>query len=127
MPNNDTALQLVSRSVSIRCVIEHWASAPNYDSFHSILKEYIAVNIENTDFQKTCSTSFRITVESFNKRIEHKTKVDKIETIAYLPFKGEVKLKDAENEYFYIEYNGSDPMKLPPQPEQIFFGKWVSK
>lgn len=82
--------------------------------------------MNNPDFQKSCSTSFRITVESFNKRIEQKTKVEKIETVGYLPFEGDVKLKDSENEYFYIEYNGSDPMNLPPQPEQIFFGKWVS-
>lgn len=102
---------------------EHWASASTYDSFHQQLKEYIAANKSNPDFKK----SFRITVESFNKRIEHKTKVDKIETIAYLPFEGEVKLKDPECEYFYIEFHGSDNMNLPPEPEQIFFGKWVNK
>lgn len=105
---------------------EHWASASNYEAFHHQLKEFLAKNKETEEFKQLCSSSFRITVESFNKKIEHKTKIDKIETLDYLPFNGEVKLQDAEFEYFYIEFNGLDSMKVPPQPEQIYFGRWVS-
>lgn len=72
-------------------------------------------------------SSFRITVESYNKHIQQKDKVNKIETLTYLPFKGDVNLKNPDFEYFYIEYYGLDTVNVLDQPEQIFFGKRVRR
>lgn len=119
-------MQLVSRSISIRCVIEHWSSATNFDSFHHQLKDFIANNKECPEFKQICEDSFRITVESFNKTIQQKTKIDKIETLYYLPFDGEVNLRNPKSEFFYIEYFVRDPINVPIEPDEIFFGKWVS-
>lgn len=127
MPSDDFALKLVSRSVSIRSVLEHWSSASTYDSFHSIMKEYIAENIGNPQFNHLQKSSFRITVETFNKKIQQKDKIDKIETLTYLPFNGEVDLKNPDFEYYYMEYYGHDSNNAPSEPCQIFFGKWVCK
>lgn len=127
LPNDDFATQLVSRSISIRGIIEHWSSGTTYDAFHEQLKQYLAANADNPHFNNIVKTeSFRITVELFNKHIQQKDKIDKIETLAYLPFEGDVNLKNPNMECFYIEYYGLDPMNVPEQPEQIFFGKWVS-
>lgn len=125
LPSVDCALELASRSVSIRSVLEHWSSAINYDSFHEQMKWYIASNCDSPHFIRMQNASFRITVESYNKHIKQKCKVDKIETLAYLPFDGMVNLKNPDNEFFYIEFYGLNPNEVPVEPKQIFFGKWV--
>lgn len=126
LPNDDFAKQLVSRSISVRGVIEHWSSGTTDNSFHQQLKDFVASNIQNPQFKDVLKSTFRITVESYNRRIQQKDKVNKIETLAYLPFEGDVNLKSPECEYYYIEYYGLDPMNVPEKPEQILFGKWVS-
>lgn len=127
MPSDDRALQLVSRSISIRCVIEYWANATTYDQFHSEMYKHINSNLESVNFQPLIEQSFRITVETYNKHIQHKEKVAKIETLSYLPFKGDVNLKKPDFECYYIEFYGLDPNNVPEQPNQILFGKWVRK
>lgn len=126
LPNDEFALELAARCASIRSVIEHWASASACDLFHSQLKAYIASHQKDAHFIELYNSSFRITVETFNKRIQQKEKVDKIETLAYLPFNGDINLKNPNIEYFYIEYYEHNPMNLPIQPEHYYFGKWVS-
>lgn len=126
LPNDDFAKQLVSRSISVRGVIEHWSDGTTDNSFHQQLKDFVASNIQNQQFKDVLKSTFRITVESYNRRIQQKDKVNKIETLAYLPFEGDVNLKSPECEYYYIEYYGLDPMNVPEKPEQILFGKWVS-
>lgn len=89
------------------------------------LKDYIAAKEDSPHFKELLNASFRVTVETFNKRIQQKEKVERIETLAYLPFEGEVNLKNPDFEYFYVEYYGHNPMNLPTQPEHYYFGKWV--
>ncbi|XP_031619867.1 tRNA (guanine(10)-N2)-methyltransferase homolog [Contarinia nasturtii] len=126
LPSIECARQLVSRSVSIRCILEHWSSASNYESFHKDLRDFVAKNKEDANFQQLCKSSFRITVETYSKTIQHKMKVDKIETLDYLPFEGDVKLKNPDFECCYIEFYGLDPNNAPAEPYNIYFGKWVA-
>lgn len=49
-----------------------------------------------------------------------------METFNYLPLKGEVNLKDAVVNWWYIEYYGLDTLNVPEKPLDIVFGKWVS-
>lgn len=91
------------------------------------MKEYISSNLENEPLKQMIKQSFRITVETYNKHIQHKEKVDKIETLSYLPFQGDVNLKKPDFECYYIEFYGLDPNNVPQQPDQILFGKWVRR
>lgn len=106
-------------------MFEYWANATTYDLFHRQMKEYLSANADSAPFKQILKESFRITVETYNKKIQHKDKVDKIETLAYLPFQGEVNLKKPDFECYYIEFYGLDPNNVPEQPNQILFGKWV--
>lgn len=65
-------------------------------------------------------------METYNKHITQKEKVDRIETFGYLPIKGEVNLKNPDVNWWYIEYYGLDNMSVPEEPMDIVFGKWVS-
>lgn len=129
MPGDEYALKLASRSVSIRFILEEWSSASSLDAFHNDLKLFLEENSNNPNVQKTFdrSKSFRITVESYNKHFLQHEKIDKIESVAYIPVLGDVSLKNPEIEWYYIEYYGLDTVNVPEQPEYVIFGKWVSE
>lgn len=128
LPNDDYAKQLATRSISIRCIVELWSSATNYTDFHQTLKQYIDANQGDEQFAKQFArdVSFRVTVETFNKHFSTKEKVEKIETIDYLPAQGDVNLKFPDVEWYYIEFWGLDPINVPEQPDNIMFGKWLA-
>lgn len=70
--------------------------------------------------------SFRVTVETFNKHLKQAEKVEKIETLAYLPVQGDVNLKNPEVQWYYIEYYGLDTVKVLEHPLDILFGRWIT-
>lgn len=120
-------MKLASRSVSIRFVLEHWSSATNLSTFHVELKRFLSENSTNPNVLQTfdATKSFRITVETFNKTIQLKEKIDRIESLSYLPTKGNVNLNNPDMLWYYIEYYGLDTLNIPEQPIHILFGRWV--
>lgn len=128
LPNDDFAKQLASRSVSIRCILELWSSATNYTDFHQTLRSYIDTHLKDESFAKQFhrDVTFRVTVETYNKHISLKEKVEKIETIAYLPVEGDANLKCPDVEWYYIEFYGLEAMCVPEEPHNILFGKWLA-
>ncbi len=66
-------------------------------------------------------------MDTYNKKLLQKQKVEKIDTLEYLPTKGPVNLKNPEVHWWYIEYYGVDPLIVPSEPDQILFGRWVRK
>lgn len=127
MPNDDYARKLASRSISIRCILEKWASATTYDDFHRNLKEFVAINQHNENLQRVFDDkiTFKITVETYNNRITQAERVEKIKTLDYLPAKGRCNLSNPDVEWYFIEYYGLDPGNIPANPEHIMFGKLI--
>lgn len=125
LPDEESAKKLASRSVSIKCVLEHWSSSnQNFEDFHSNLKSFLKNNEVSKFFTK--DASFKITVETYNKHFTQKEKVQKIETFDYLPLQGDVNLKNPFVEWLYIEFYGLDPTQVPESPDNIFFGRWIA-
>lgn len=92
------------------------------------MRQYIDTNQSDTRFAKQFdrNVSFRVTVETYNKHFTQKEKVEKIETIAYLPVQGDANLKCPDIEWYFIEFYGLDANCVPEQPDNIIFGKWLS-
>ncbi|XP_039960648.1 tRNA (guanine(10)-N2)-methyltransferase homolog [Bactrocera tryoni] len=122
--NEESAIKFASRSVSLRSIYELWGYSDNLKSFHEKLQDSIKTkeNLMNPYKQK----SFKIVVETYNKHISQKEKVEKIETLEYLPFQGEVDLKTPQTEWCYIEFYGLDPTAVPSEPDDILFGRLVA-
>lgn len=122
--NEESAIKFASRSVSLRSIYELWGHSNNLKSFHDILQNSIKAkeNVIDPYSQK----SFKIVVETYNKHISQKEKVEKIETLEYLPFQGEVDLKTPQTEWCYIEFYGLDPTAVPSEPDDILFGRLVT-
>ncbi|KAM7359387.1 tRNA (guanine(10)-N(2))-methyltransferase homolog [Cochliomyia hominivorax] len=125
-PNDEKALKFASRSIGLKCIFELWSHGLDFEEFHRNLQNYVQNNMENvkTFFHKDCS--FKITVETYNKHFTQKEKIEKIETMDYLPLEGNVNLKTPQVEWWYIEFWGLDPTQVPEQPEDILFGKWLA-
>lgn len=124
-PNDDIALKFASRSIALRSIFELWSHGLDYQQYHRNLKDFVQSNVDTIKpyFEETCS--FKITVETYNKHFTQKEKIQKIETMDYLPLLGNVDLKAPQVEWWYIEFWGLDPTQVPEQPEDILFGKWV--
>lgn len=65
-------------------------------------------------------------METYNKHFSQKDKIQKIETFDYLPLKGDVDLKNPSVVWWYIEFYGLDPTKVPETPDAILFGRWIA-
>lgn len=114
--------KIASRSLSLRYVAEIWSSANTYATFHDNLKAYCG-SID----QSLKESSFRITVDTYNKKTKHADKIQRIESMSYLPLEGTIDLTNPDNNFMYFEFWGLDPMNVPSEPEEIIFGRWVSK
>lgn len=114
--------KIASRSVSLRYVVEVFSVGKCYQTFHENLRKYCSSEID----QNLLPSSFRVTVETYNKHFGHSEKIKRIESMNYLPMTGKIDLKNAENNFMYFEYWGIDPRNVPPEPEEIVFGRWVT-
>lgn len=107
---------------SVRFILEVWSHGKDFSSFHENLKKFAE---NSTSFSQYSNKSFKISVETYNKHFSQSEKIDKIESINYLDFRGIVDLKNPEVLWWYVEYYGLDPNKVSENPEQIIFGRWV--
>lgn len=114
------AVNIASRCVLLRYVVELWASGVSYDDFHNNLKNFHVEEKFKTD-------SFKFKVDSFNRHLKHHEKITKIESMNYLPLNGDISLTDPVHRFIYFEYYGLDTVNIPEEPEEIYMGKLISK
>lgn len=124
-PSDESALKLASRSIGLRSIFELWSHGKDYTSFHTCLQSYVDINMAAVKPYFHKDNSFKITIETYNKHFTQREKIQKIETMDYLPMEGNVDLKTPKVEWWYIEFWGLDPTNVPDQPKDILFGRWV--
>lgn len=110
----------MSRTVLARSLYELWTNSYDFNQFREDLRQ--SPNIQLSEYR---NSSFRIQVESYNKKLSTKAKVDKIESIAFLPFDGKIDLNSPENSFHLLEYYGNNPNEIPAEPVQIIFGRKI--
>lgn len=86
--NDESAVLLASRSITLRCVLELWSHSTQLSQFHEETRRYINDNPSYVANLCDSSKSFKIIVDTYNRRFSQSEKVDKIETFGYLPCKG---------------------------------------
>lgn len=113
---------LASRAIGLRSVLKLWGYGTTLTELHSSLKNYpIAMMQPYINADK----SFRVDVTTYNKTINMKEKVMRIEMFDYLPAGGSVNLKNPDHVIHYIEDYGPDPNKVPESANFYYFGLWV--
>eukprot|EP00088_Acartia_fossae_P037348 TRINITY_DN3852_c0_g1_i4.p1 TRINITY_DN3852_c0_g1~~TRINITY_DN3852_c0_g1_i4.p1 ORF type:complete len:300 (-),score=43.96 TRINITY_DN3852_c0_g1_i4:937-1806(-) len=115
----EDARKILSRSVSTKHCVQLWADATSYEEFHEKLKAFPFD--EHKEFLAE-NTTFKVNVEAFMKKFEKKKKVEIIESMDYIPFKGPVDLKSPQIEFSYLEFYGTENNHNLEKPYNIFFG-----
>ncbi|KAJ7370621.1 tRNA methyltransferase 11 [Desmophyllum pertusum] len=122
LPNENCARNLLSRAVSIKSVYELWGQGNNLtDVKHSVL-QYPA---EKMKAFTTSSSSFKISIESFNKKLTVDQQRELIDQFQFLPFQGRVNLTAPDHVFALMLDYGDDPNEAPPSPDRLFFGRLI--
>ena len=124
---NDVRL-LCSRSILIRSAYELWAYSTNSNDFISNLKSSPYIHDS-----KYSTSSFKIQVEAFNKKLSSGAKVAKIEQVDFLPFNGPIVMKDPDHTFARFEFYGvkdknkDKDKETSEEPEKLFFGRLIAE
>lgn len=113
---------ILSRSVMVKFCCQLWTEGNSLEDFHNNLKQF-PFSDHSPLFVK--EISFKIEVESYMKKISAKDKLDKVESLDYIPVTGPVNLANPDLTISYMEYFGSDHNDLPDFPVKVMIGRKV--
>lgn len=120
--NEDELFKLVNRSALIRSMYELWETAKSIDQLHRQLK---ANPIATDPLYSAADRSFRIQIESYNRKIASNLKVQKIEQLRFLDWKGRVNLVSPDHSFHLIEFYGTANGQPSETPLRLYFGRWI--
>ncbi|XP_006626081.1 tRNA (guanine(10)-N2)-methyltransferase homolog isoform X1 [Lepisosteus oculatus] len=114
---------VMKRTVCAKSVFELWGHGRTHQELQLSLKNYPTENM--VPYLKSDST-YKINVYTFNKTVLHQERIQKIDTLEFLPFSGKVNLKNPDHVFCLLENYGSDPNRIPEDPFYVYFGRWIA-
>ncbi|MBN3319323.1 TRM11 methyltransferase, partial [Atractosteus spatula] len=114
---------VMKRTVCAKSVFELWGHGRTHQELQLSLKNYPTENM--VPYLKSDST-YKINVYTFNKTVIHQERIQKIDTLEFLPFSGKVNLKNPDHVFCLLENYGSDPNRIPEDPFYVYFGRWIA-
>ncbi|KAJ8411468.1 hypothetical protein AAFF_G00162760 [Aldrovandia affinis] len=114
---------IMTRTVCAKSVFELWGHGRTHPELQSSLEKYPAEDM--APFLQQDST-YKINVYTFNKTLEFKDRIQKIDDMEYLPFQGKVDLKNPHHIFCLLEDYGTDPNNIPDEPFYVYFGRWIA-
>jgi tRNA (guanine10-N2)-methyltransferase len=126
LPTEESARQIMSRSVTAKSVFEVWAQDSIYSCLHQKLKALPSSLVDQ--YVKKSDASFRVRVECFNKQISLHDRIARVEQLldGVLEFTGPMDLSDnCTNTFYLLEYYGPQGAPPPDEPHLIYFGRWI--
>ncbi|XP_020905697.1 tRNA (guanine(10)-N2)-methyltransferase homolog [Exaiptasia diaphana] len=124
LPLEDDAQKILSRSLSIKSLYELWGTGKTLAQLCENLKKY-----PTRRMQPYCSkeATFRINVETYNKKIPQSQREHYYEALSFLPFKGKVALDNPENQFSLVLDFGQDTNVAAETPCRYYFGRLIGK
>lgn len=124
MESEQDARRLVSRCMLVRGCYELWGEGHSHEELHRSIKQtplsMIAPHIAK-------DKSFRVRVDGFNKSLLTSYKLERIQSLSYLPFEASVDLTNAITKLCLFEYYGLDNINIPEEPYRLFLGRSVGE
>lgn len=115
---------LCSRSVLIKSAHELWCEGATKSLLFDDIKRSPLISMPQYAGK---DRSFKINVETFNRKTSKAEKVARIEEMTFLPFEGPISLKSPDNEFTLVEYyareQNSDTQSSTPV--EFFFGRFL--
>ncbi|CAL8248226.1 unnamed protein product [Lota lota] len=114
---------IMARSVCAKSAFELWGHGKTHCELKTSLLKYPPENM--SPYTQKDST-YRINVYTFNKTLEFKDRIERIDALEYLAFEGTVNLKTPQHTFCLLEDYGTDPNNIPDQPLYVYFGRWIA-
>ncbi|GAA5894968.1 hypothetical protein JCM6882_008255 [Rhodosporidiobolus microsporus] len=110
LKGEEDARKLGSRLVSVKHIWEFWAQAETYDELHELVKTAeVREKWEHYTVDRECSWKF--TIAGHNRTIPLPAQVKLINTFAYMPFVGDIDLRNPKLEIGVFEEYEFDRMR----------------
>ncbi|KAA0703558.1 tRNA (guanine(10)-N2)-methyltransferase -like protein [Triplophysa tibetana] len=119
----DDIRSVMSRTVCAKSAFELWGHGKTQSELKTSLLEYPPENMAPYLQQ---NLTYKINVYTFNKTLDFKDRIKKIDALDFLPFEGKVNLKDTDHIFCLLEDYGCDPNNIPEEPLHIYFGRWLA-
>ncbi|XP_012692919.1 tRNA (guanine(10)-N2)-methyltransferase homolog [Clupea harengus] len=121
--SEDDIRTVMGRTVCAKSAFELWGHGKTMNELKSSLLKYPTENM--LPFLGAEST-YKINVYTFNKTLIFKDRLNKIDALDFLSFKGKVNLKDPDHVFCLLEDYGTDPNSIPEEPFHMYFGRWIA-
>ncbi|GAB2277678.1 hypothetical protein Dimus_012383 [Dionaea muscipula] len=124
LPSEDIARNIANRSILVKGMYEVWGEGSSYDDLEEAIGGYPE---ERKSPYLTADSTFKINIDSFGKAISSEDQKDRIQRLAFIPFKGRVDLRNPEHKFWLMETDnyGSNNGLPPVVQKRIFFGREV--
>ncbi|XP_068737691.1 tRNA (guanine(10)-N2)-methyltransferase homolog isoform X1 [Montipora capricornis] len=122
LPSETCVKNLLSRTVSIKSIYEVWGYGRNLTDVKQTVCQYPE---EEMRLYSSREITFKITIDSYNKKLTLAQQRELIDQFEFLPFQGRVKLSDPDHVFSLLVDYGDDPNSAPPCPKQMFFGRLI--
>ncbi|KAK8078940.1 S-adenosyl-L-methionine-dependent methyltransferase [Apiospora phragmitis] len=122
LPSEDAAKAIVKRSILAQSIHEHWGTGDSLDELHAEVKRKTSQL-----WPKYKEPSFKFSLDAFNGSRSNKQRLALINSFGYLPFDGEIKMVNPEEDFTIFEQweFGAVPRKLPA-PMKVHFGRFIA-
>ncbi|XP_059158278.1 tRNA (guanine(10)-N2)-methyltransferase homolog [Physella acuta] len=119
------AKAIMHRSVLSKRIYELWADG---ECLSEVCEKINLLPEEITAPYTQESSSFRIMVEAFNKKISTSEKIKRIEQLTTVnsTFRGKIDLSCPDHSFHLLEFYKFDSVVAATKPEKVYFGRWVT-
>ncbi|XP_018419306.1 PREDICTED: tRNA (guanine(10)-N2)-methyltransferase homolog [Nanorana parkeri] len=117
------AREIMKRTVCAKSLFELWGHGRSLTELQQSIQGY---PLERMAPYLQPNSTYKISIHCFNKTVTQKEKLEKIDAMEFIPFKGRVSLQNAEHIFYVLEDYGPDPNTAPDIPLQIYFGRWIA-
>ncbi|KAI4335515.1 hypothetical protein L6164_014153 [Bauhinia variegata] len=124
LPSEEVARNIANRSILVKGMYELWGEGGSYEELKDSILSY-------PDERKLpyldSSSTFKITVDTFGKVTSFQEQKELIQGLSYIPFMGQVKLKNPDHNFWLIETDdyGANNGLPPIVQKSIFFAREV--
>lgn len=128
MPDNASACAIIQRSILAKDISELWGQGKNYEEVHADVQrrsEHLWANYRDVTF------SFSVDAFAGKRSQTEKSKI--IESFGYLGFKGRIRMKNPDEQFYVLEEYVSDAetsiigTKKVSEPRNIYMGRFLTK
>ncbi|RYO93523.1 hypothetical protein DL764_007972 [Monosporascus ibericus] len=122
LPSEEDARALMKRSILAQSIHEHWATANTWDELH------VAIRRDTAQWwPRYKQSSFKINFDTYQGSRSSSKRKELIDSLAYLPFDGQILMSSPEQEFtIFEEWEWDSVPKNIPNPLKVHFGRLIS-